>query len=249
MAGTGRVKTTVMRILCGLMHPSKGCVEIMTDRPYRQSIGYLPQSIRFDSNQRAEDIIRFFGKIKKSNVDHALMFAEEMDMDMEKAAREMSPGQQRKLQLAVASIGDPELMVFDEPTAGLDPTGVQQVREIIRELNRRGSTVFISSHVLMELDTICHKVAVIDQGQLLYQGAFESVYQLDTCGDAVRINNLLEQKFTGCCTVSEDRVLARLDRAAIPDLLGYLYENGVPIYGVKRLGLEVFYNDLMKESA
>lgn len=234
----GAGKTTVMRILCGLMRPDKGEVNVSACR-----IGYLPQSIRFEDNRSATGILKFFGKIKGGGSDGAVHFAQEMGLDLTQKAKHMSPGQQRKLQLAVATAGDPQLLILDEPTAGLDPVGVQQVRDVIRALNAQGSTVFVSSHVLMELDTVCSKVAVIEQGQILYQGPCDHVYELDVDG----ASDLPDGRYR--CEVTEGKLYAHIERGDVPGLLAYLHECGVSVYGVKRVGLETFYNKLMKEES
>lgn len=252
----GAGKTTVMRMLCGLMRPTKGLVETAGLRvpSGRQSstgtaIGFLPQNIRFDDNQSGREIIDFFCKLKGECNTGALRFAHEMDLDVAQKARDMSPGQQRKLQLAVATIGKPGLLVLDEPTAGLDPTGVQQVRQAIRSLNEYGCTIFISSHVLLELDNLCTKVAVIDDGRLLYQGVCSGMYEIEVEGEGTRVDRLLEARYKGRCSWVDGRVHARVERQEVPALLGYLHECGVPVFSAKPLGLEQFYNSLVKEGA
>jgi ABC-type multidrug transport system ATPase subunit len=249
----GAGKTTVMRIVCGLMRPTGGHVQVAAGGAGANAggacpagIGYLPQNIRFDDNRSAADILAFFSRLKGRDVSQAKLFARRMGLGLDEKCRRLSPGQQRKLQLAVATIGMPALLVLDEPTAGLDPEGVQQVRETIRELNGMGSTVFISSHVLPELDNLCNRVAVIDEGKLLYQGVCANMYELDADGFAQSAAVDLDAEYQGRCTVSEGRVIARIGRPEVPGLLGFLHERGVRVYGVKLVGLEPFYNSLTK---
>lgn len=125
----GAGKTTLMRIICGLMKPSSGILEV------KKHIGFLPQNVRFRDNMVASETLHFFAKLRDCSVQESITFAKELELDLSKKINNLSPGQQRKLQLAIATIGMPEILVLDEPTAGLDPTGVQQVRGIIRLLN------------------------------------------------------------------------------------------------------------------
>jgi len=148
----GAGKTTFMRIVCGLMKPSGGTFET------GKRIGFLPQNVRFRERMSGEDALRLFAKLRHGGLEESLRFAAELELDLKKPTDCMSPGQQRKLQLVIATVGFPDVLVLDEPTAGLDPSGVQQVRAIIRQLHQRGGTVFLSSHVLMELENLCDMI-------------------------------------------------------------------------------------------
>ncbi len=239
----GAGKTTFMRIVCGLMKPSGGTLEI------GKRIGFLPQNVRFRDRMSGKDVLRLFAKLRHGGFEESVQFARELELDLNKWTDCMSPGQQRKLQLVVATVGFPDVLVLDEPTAGLDPSGVQQVRAIIRKLHQKGSTVFLSSHVLMELENLCDTVAVIDRGELLYQGACSIAYEIETGGvgeeDVLRLND----SFGGMLTASGDTLLANVDRRQVPTVLQALYENGVQVFGVKKQGIESLYNTLMQEGA
>lgn len=252
----GAGKTTLMRIICGLMRQSSGTVEVMKQdmnienlNTITDKIGYLPQNVRFHDNVSAQEVIDFFAKLRCADTKESLKFASELELDMEKTVRNLSPGQQRKLQLVIATIGLPGLLVLDEPTAGLDPMGVQQVREIIRILNRKGCTIFISSHVLMELDNLCNNVAIIEKGQILYQGLCSSVYEIETEGAINHIIGLLPDAQKVKCSIKGERLVANIERHEVPELLQILYEKGIKVFSVKRQGLESLYNNLVREGA
>ncbi len=252
----GAGKTTFMRIVCGLMKPSNGTVEVLkrdmsikSTNVIKSKIGFLPQNVRFHDNVSAQGLIEFFASLRGADMKESIKFASELEVDMKKTVKNLSPGQQRKLQLVIATIGLPELLVLDEPTAGLDPLGVQQLREIIKILNRKGCSIFISSHVLMELDNICSSVAIIEKGEILYQGLFSTVYEIEI-EDAS--NNLVEQlpdDKKGRCDIKGQKLFANIERHEVPELLQFLYEKGIKVFGVKRQGLEAFYNNLVKEGA
>lgn len=239
----GAGKTTFMRIVCGLMKPSGGTLEV------GKRIGFLPQNVRFRERMSGEDALRLFAKLRHGGLEESLRFAAELELDLKKPTDCMSPGQQRKLQLVIATVGFPDVLVLDEPTAGLDPSGVQQVRAIIRQLHQRGGTVFLSSHVLMELENLCDIVAVIDRGELLYQGACSVAYEIETGGASEQVVAYLNDLLGGTLTASGNMLYARVNRRQVPDVLQALYENGVQVFGVKRQGIESLYNTLVREGA
>lgn len=237
----GAGKTTFMRIVCGLMKPSGGTVEV------KKKLSFLPQNVRFRDNMNAGEAINFFAGLKGCGAQENIRFAKELEIDSDKKINTLSPGQQRKLQLVITTIGSPELLVLDEPMAGLDPSGVQQVRGIIKTLNRRGCTVFISSHVLMELENLCGAIAVIEKGELRYQGACGTAYEIETEGmDAEFLKTLpgtLRKKFE----VKDNVLIAGIEKQEVPSVLRLLYEKNVKVFGVKRQGIETLYNRLVNE--
>ena len=248
----GAGKTTFMRIICGLMKPSSGNIEITKQTKgiqragfIKPKIGFLPQNVRFSDNRNPAELISFFTALKNADSNECLNFASELELDMKNSARNMSPGQQRKLQLVIATIGLPDILVLDEPTAGLDPIGVQQVREIIRVLNHKGCTIFISSHVLIELDNLCSNVAVIDKGQLLYQGACKTVYEIEIEGTPSKV--ALPEIQRAKCSIDGNTLTAQIDRREVPELLQALYTNNIKVFSVRPQGLEVLYNHLVRE--
>lgn len=211
-------------------------------------IGFLPQNVKLNDNVSAIKMIEFFADLKNTDPKVYIKFAKELELDVTKTVRNFSPGQQRKLQLIIATIGSPTLLVLDEPTAGLDPVGVQQVREIIRTLRKKGCTIFISSHVLAELDNLCSKVAIIQKGQMLYQGLCSSAYEFETDGAVSDMIELLPEDQKEKCTVDGAKLIANIHRNEVPEFLESLYTRGIRVFGVRRQGLETLYNHFAKES-
>jgi ABC-2 type transport system ATP-binding protein len=239
----GAGKTTFMRIICGLMKSSSGTVAVP------KKIGFLPQNVRFHDSVSAQEIIDFFAKLRGVNIKEGLKFASELELEVKKTVRNLSPGQQRKLQIVIATIGLPELLVLDEPMAGLDPVGVQQVREVIRTLNKKGCTIFISSHALMELDNICSNVAIIEKGAILYQGLCNTVYEIETEGVTSRTIELLPDAQKVKCSLKGEKLFAYIERHEVPELLKSLYKKDIKVFSVKRQSLEALYNDYIKDGA
>jgi len=239
----GAGKTTFMRIICGLMKPSGGTMEV------QKRVGFLPQNVRFRDNMDAIEALRFFADLRGCSAEEGIEFAKRLEVDLSKRISSLSPGQQRKLQLVITTIGAPDLLVLDEPTAGLDPSGVQQVRSVIRMLHQRGCTIFISSHVLMELENLCRAVVVIDKGELLYQGSCETIYEIETQGVDETVIRILSETQKRKFKINNDILTAEVERYEVPTILQLLYENNVKVFGVRCQGIETLYNSLVKEGS
>ena len=238
----GAGKTTFMRIVCGLIKPTGGTYEV------DGKISFLPQNVRIRDNISTGDVLRFFAGLRGWDEKEGMKYANELELDLKKKTGRLSPGQQRKLQLAIVTIGLPEILVLDEPTAGLDPSGVQQVRSIVKKLNRMGSTVFISSHVLKELENLCGTIAVIDKGEILYQGNCRNVYEIETEGMDAKTIVVLREKLKCRFQLEGGMLTAEVERKEVPNVLRLLYEKDIKVFGVKHRGIETLYNTLVKEA-
>ena len=223
------------------MKPGSGTLKV------QKKASFLPQNVRFRDNMNAGEALRFFAGLRGCDAAADIEFAEESQIDLSSKINTLSPGQQRKLQLVIATIGSPDLLVLDEPMAGLDPSGVQQVRKIIKVLNRRGCTVFISSHVLMELENLCDTIAVIEKGEVRYQGACSTVYEIETEGMEESILKSLQQSQNKKFDMKDGILLAGVERQEVPSVLQLLYQKNVRVFSVKRQGIETLYNSLIKE--
>ena len=237
----GAGKTTLMRIICGLMKPGSGTYEA-------GQTSFLPQNVRFRDNMTAGEVLKFFAGLKGCSTEDALKFACELEVDLKKKAASLSPGQQRKLQLAVTAIGTPEILVLDEPTAGLDPPGVKQVRNIIGMLRRRGSTVLISTHVLNELENLCGAIAVIDKGRLLFQGQFRNAYEIEAEGMDSKTVSFLRDTMKCRFELDGGVLTAEVEKSEVPQVLNILHKLDIKIFGVGLRSIETLYSRLLKEA-
>jgi ABC-2 type transport system ATP-binding protein len=142
----------------------------------RQRIGYLPESTYYYKFLTGEELLRFYAKtfrIPRPEVDRRideLLTLVELEHARKRPIKNYSKGMQQRVGLAQALINDPDLLILDEPTSGLDPLGRMKVREIIQRLKDNGKTVFFSSHELGEVETVCDRVAIINQGELKVEG-------------------------------------------------------------------------------
>jgi ABC-2 type transport system ATP-binding protein len=176
----GAGKTTTMNVLLGFTHATSGDAFLfgttVREPIARQRIGYLPELTYYYKFLSAEELLRYYARIFKiprgetqRRIDSVLKLVE-LDHARKRQIKTYSKGMQQRVGLAQALINKPDLLILDEPTSGLDPVGRMKVREIIQRLKNEGKTVFFSSHELGEVETICDRVAILDQGQLKVQG-------------------------------------------------------------------------------
>jgi ABC-type multidrug transport system ATPase subunit len=161
VGNNGEGKTTLMRTLLGLMKQSEGEISWHREKNY---IGYMPQTCKFNDKQTVEQTLEFFSDLRDCPKQNALDLCKKFNLDTNKKVKILSPGQQKKLQLIIATIGTPEMYILDEPTSGLDPAGTLEVLHMIKELNNQGNTIMISSHILQDLNEICTKVLILKDG-------------------------------------------------------------------------------------
>jgi ABC-2 type transport system ATP-binding protein len=176
----GAGKTTTMNVLLGFVNATSGAAYLFwvdVRQPIaRQRIGYLPELTYYYKFLTAEEILRFYGRIFQvpapeldRRIDELLKLVE-LDHARKRPIKTYSKGMQQRVGLAQALINDPDLLILDEPTSGLDPIGRMKVREIIQRLKDAGKTVFFSSHELGEVETVCDRVAIINEGELKVEG-------------------------------------------------------------------------------
>ena len=175
----GAGKTTSLKMLLGLVEPSGGSGRVLGaslgDRAARARVGFLPEHFRFHDCLTGRELLRFHGRLfglrglpLDARVDD-LLGRMNLDEAADRPVRGYSKGMMQRVGLAQAIINDPELVFLDEPTSGLDPLGRLLVRDVIRELRERGTTVFLNSHLLGEVEATCDRVAFVKQGRVVLQ--------------------------------------------------------------------------------
>jgi ABC-2 type transport system ATP-binding protein len=172
-------------VLLGFIPPTRGTAYLFgidVRQPIaRQRIGYLPEMTYYYKFLTAEELLRFYARIfgiprrdADQRIDRLLKLVE-LEPARKRLIRTYSKGMQQRVGLAQALINNPDLLILDEPTSGLDPLGRMKVREIIQRLKNEGKTVFFSSHELGEVETVCDRVAIINQGELKTQGRVDEL--------------------------------------------------------------------------
>lgn len=176
----GAGKTTLIKILLSLVQPTSGQATILDHHlPHttiREKIGYLPENHRFPGYLTGEQVLKFFGRLSgatpeslKVQVPHLLKLVG-MEQWRKMKIKRYSKGMLQRIGLAQALINDPELIFLDEPTDGVDPIGRKEIRDILKALKVQGKTIFLNSHLLSEVELVCDRVAIVDQGALLKEG-------------------------------------------------------------------------------
>jgi ABC-2 type transport system ATP-binding protein len=187
----GAGKTTTMNVLLGFANATSGEARIfgvnVREPIARQRIGFLPELTYYYKFLSAEELLGFYGRIfeipkqeLKLRIDRVLKLVE-LEHARKRLIKTYSKGMQQRVGLAQALINDPDLLILDEPTSGLDPIGRMKVREIIQRLKNEGKTIFFSSHELGEVETVCDRVAILDQGSLKIEGRVEELIAKYQC--------------------------------------------------------------------
>jgi len=185
----GAGKTTTMRTLMGLLHANSGSATIGGLDCWKEStevkklVGYLPGEFAFDPGLRGAQIIEYLGHLR-GGVDQAYLrsLMERLGWDPSKRFREYSHGNKQKLGLVQAFMHKPRVLILDEPTSGLDPLNQQEFYNMVAEVRAGGRTVFLSSHILPEVEHTCDRVAIIREGQLVridHVSSLKDIHQHD----------------------------------------------------------------------
>jgi len=178
----GAGKSTTIRTLLGLIHPNSGTGRVLgydiekDNRSILERVGYLPSDNAFYTGMRVKDILKLSAGLRKKNCSaRAAELVERLQLDTEKKVEDLSFGNRKKVGIVCALQHDPELLILDEPTSGLDPLIQHEFFSILQEKNREGVTVFLSSHVLSEIQRHCSRAAIIREGRVI---ACDTVEQL-----------------------------------------------------------------------
>ena len=222
----GAGKTTTIKMLTGLIRPTSGKMKMMGydgfDRRCSRRLGYLPEISYYYESLTAEEILDFYAKLygistdRKKKVDYWLERVG-MTYARNKRLRQFSKGMQQRIGLAQALIGDPSLVILDEPQSGLDPIGRRDVSDIIRECQQQGKTVFFSSHILPDVERLCDRVGVIREGKMEIVGTLRELLSKDRfieielrgTPDNDFVQNLRKDSDI-TCNIKDDQVLITL---------------------------------------
>jgi ABC-2 type transport system ATP-binding protein len=243
----GAGKTTAVKILVGLTRPTSGEAwllgEPLGDREVRRRIGYLPELFRYQDWMSAREVLALhcdlmgMARVKRSEHMDRVLGIVNLAARAGDRVGTFSKGMQQRLGLAVALLGEPELVFLDEPTSALDPVGRHDVREIIRDLKARGTTVFLNSHLLTEVEQVCDRVAIIDRSRVIALGTLdelrgvEHVVRVRAAGDRSIIVRAASH-FGEVAPEGEWYTVRGLDATCVPDLVAALVRAGARVFAV-----------------
>lgn len=208
----GAGKTTLIKILLGIVKRTSGEASLLQHTAgsleSRQRVGYLPENLRISKHHTARTALEYYGRL--SRMDHATIRSRSDELlelvglqgrDRESVKR-FSKGMGQRLGLAQALLHDPQLLILDEPTDGLDPVGRSQVRDILSELKSRGKTIFLNSHILQEVEIICDRVAILAKGEVKGTGSVEELRKLDSEKQlSIEVADTSDEKLRNMCDV------------------------------------------------
>lgn len=235
----GAGKSTTIRQLMGLARPTRGSAEILGLDCQRDSvelkrhIGYLPGELPQFGGWKGSEVVAYLaglrGGVEPGDVRR---IAERFELDLGRTYRDYSRGNKQKLALVVAFMHRPELLILDEPTSGLDPLNQQQFHDLVRETTDRGATVFLSSHVLSEVEHLCDRAGIVRDGRLValaplpeLRAAKEREVEI-TFADAPPLERIRAVEGITVLEASGQRVRCRV-RGAIAPLLAAISDAGV----------------------
>ena len=243
----GAGKTTAVKLLLGLTPPTSGDAEVLGaaigDRDALRRVGYLPELFRYQSWLTAREVLALHCELAgidraawPREIEDALAIVGLSDRGSSRVGT-FSKGMQQRLGLGVALLGAPDLVVLDEPTSALDPVGRHDVREIIRALGERGTTVFLNSHLLSEVEQVCHRVAIVDRGRVVAEGSLDELLG----GDTVRIRAIgLDRaartglsRFGQLDDEGDWLVIRGIDTERVPELVADIVRLGGRVYAVE----------------
>ena len=181
----GSGKSTTVKLLLGLLNPTKGHLEVFGHSPRhvktKSRIGYLPEESYLYRYLNSRETLDFFGNLfeldkgQRENRAEQLLEMVGLNQTRMRSVGEFSKGMQRRIGLAQALINDPDLVILDEPTAGLDPIGCREVKDLIVALARRGKTVILSSHLLSDVEDVCDRVVIYYGGKIQAMGTLKEL--------------------------------------------------------------------------
>ena len=178
----GAGKTTTIKLLMGLIHATRGSATILgldADRdavPLKHKIGYVPGELPQFGGWRGSEIVAYIAGLRGDMSDAEVeAVAKRLDLDLGRKYREYSHGNKQKLALLLAFAPKPALLILDEPTSGLDPLHQQEFYGLVRDARAREATIFISSHVLSEVEHVCDRVGIVREGHLVTVGQLDEL--------------------------------------------------------------------------
>ena len=258
----GAGKTTVIRLVLGLIHPTSGHAEVCGHRVPGQLQGALRHVAGFVDDptfyplMSARRNLRLLGSmsgpVSEERIDEVLEIAGLRERADTRVGG-FSHGMKQRLGIAQALLHSPELIVLDEPTSGLDPRGMKDVRELIRELGAAGTTVFLSSHLLHEVEQVCTHAVILNKGRVVVEG---TVAELRPKNDAVKVltddqaraASTLRAQFGAAGVIEDDGFLVvQAGEESVPEMVRRLVADGIAVRAVvpaPEQGLEDFFLEL-----
>lgn len=263
----GAGKTTLIKILLGITFPTLGNARMLnsdvSNYMIKKKIGFLPENHKFPNYLTAEQTLRYFAQLsgyENSNLNKRideLLELVRMSKWKKTKVKKYSKGMMQRLGLAQAMINEPELIFLDEPTDGVDPIGRKEIRDILISLKEKGTTIFLNSHLLSEVELVSDRVAILNEGRLLKEGTVkelttsEEVYEIETAADIPNIFSIPEFSTIKITQAADNKLVVNVkDNDELNFVIDYLRKNEINIKSVnmQKNTLEELFVSLIKDS-
>lgn len=267
----GAGKTTLVKIMLTVIHPTRAGGTVLGrpigHKPTLARVGYLPEDHRFPPYLTARQALEYYaalstvGRAQRKRRTAELLDVVGMSEWADRPLRTFSKGMVQRVGLAQAMVHDPDLLILDEPTDGLDPIGRREIRGVLTSLRDQGKTIFINSHLLSELEMLCDRVAILNAGKVVRQGTLNELardrvyYEIELgSGDLASAANLVRRCLARTLTVSLQNTCIRIEGAdaeAIQPAIDALRGGGLVISAVRsvRPSLEDLFIETVTGSA
>jgi ABC-2 type transport system ATP-binding protein len=261
----GAGKSTTIKLILDIIRPTSGkalLFDIDVSNPEsRKRVGYLPENPSFYDYLTAEELLWFAGKIHKMD-DGAIArktveLLELLDLTEAKSTpiRKYSKGMVQRAGLAHALINDPDLLILDEPTSGLDPVGRRKVADLLLDLKKQGKTIFFSSHILHDVETICDKAGIIVEGELRFSGKLSTVLHQSFQDFEVVVQNISDEILSEIkdknidCHKEGDTARLRIKEDDLWEMIEFVKSKNLSLFAIepKRKTLEGLFLELIKK--
>jgi Cu-processing system ATP-binding protein len=191
----GAGKTTLLKLMLGLVHPTAGSIRVLGEDPAagefaaRRRLGYLPENVSFNPALTGREVLTFYARLKGEDLATALTLLQRVGLEKASMRRvgTYSKGMRQRLGLAQALLGEPQVLLLDEPTTGLDPALRMSFYDVVRELRDRGATVVLSSHALTELEERTERVIIMNQGIVVANGSIDDLRRIAELPAKIRL--------------------------------------------------------------
>jgi len=245
----GAGKTTTIRMLLGLIKPTKGNIEIFGQNLNKnrlqilQRIGSLVESPTYYGNLTGREnleAVRRLRDLPEKRVNEVLEIVR-LTKVANRLTKEYSLGMKQRLGIAAALLSNPDLLILDEPTNGLDPSGIQEIRELIKELPKAGMSVLVSSHLLSEIDQMATQVGIINNGKMIFQDSIERLRQKRKpllkvgVSDVMKANEILKTRELKADLQGDFLWLSQTEPEFVSEINSILVHSGVSVYRLEEV--------------
>jgi ABC-2 type transport system ATP-binding protein len=256
----GAGKTTTLKILMGLIHAQGGSATVLGhdigESEYRKHVGFLPENPYFYDFLTGTEFLNFYARVsgvpanERSERVASLLEQVGLGHAADARLRTYSKGMLQRVGIAQAIVHDPDIVFLDEPMSGLDPIGRKEIRDLILRLNGEGKTIFMCTHILSDVEMLCHRVAIIVKGEIRYVGSSEEFLAAEERSADVVLARLpadvvtiIEERFDAEMRGQGEHVEMRVPEKAVKDLLHLALDTGSEVVSVTphRVSLESIF--------